>query len=85
MPDNPDPRTDNVSPRVSYWPSCPFTEIVQNNPKWAGLSGFAILEQYMMDLDESMVADYNDDINTLLTFVRGYIHLCSLRNSRSTL
>lgn len=31
-----------------------------------------------MDLDEGMVADYNDDINTLLTFVRHLIAHCSL-------
>ena len=34
------------------------------------MTGFAVCEKFMTDLDEDMVKGYNEDINTLLTFVR---------------
>lgn len=34
------------------------------------LSGWALVEDWMTRLDKGMVNDFNDDINTLLTFVR---------------
>ena len=33
------------------------------------VSGWAALEEFFKDLDRRMVNDFNDDINTLLTFV----------------
>lgn len=73
MADVKDPPTSDVSVCACCSLLYLLRSIAQNNPKWAGLKGFALLEKYMMDLDQSMVADYNDDINTLLTFVRHHI------------
>lgn len=34
------------------------------------LTGWPLIEEWMTTLDKGMVSDFNDDINTLLTFVR---------------
>ena len=38
----------------------------------AGLRGWALIEDWMTSLDKGMVTDFNEDINTLLTFVSLY-------------
>ena len=42
-----------------------------------GLTGWAAIEAYLTRLDQGMVDGFNDDINTLLTFVRIPYHFVS--------
>lgn len=46
-----------------------MTKNQSSNERFA-LRGWPLIEDWMTKLDEGMVRDFHEDINTLLTFVR---------------
>ena len=57
------------SPTIKDLRKVANSAVAQMENSRTGLKGWAYVEDWMTRLDKGMVTDFNEDINTLLTFV----------------